>query len=306
MRINRALRTIIRPKTTMAQWQKKAKPMQRPILPTPPVEPWRAWPEPIAALGVPVHIDKHVLCLNKPAGLLSQPDISVKLGQDACATQRASEWLGGRATCVHRIDKWATGCLLLARTPRASTRLARAFEQQQTTKHYLVIVRSTRGVTPPPEGSVGRIERSLSLDKKGNVHVDWPGGTKSRQALLQWSCLAAERGAAGGRHALLAVGLRGGFKHQIRALLGAEGLPLLGDVMYGGEAFNSHPSLLALHAATLQLKHPISGFPALMLRAPLPDEWKQHAPQAMRVAAERALTVPLGEGPLWDEQPEET
>ena len=43
-----------------------------------------------------------------------------------------------------------------------------------------------------------------------------------------------------------------------------------------------------------------------MLRAPLPDEWKQHAPQAMRVAAERALTVPLGEGPLWDEQPEET
>ena len=65
-------------------------------------------------------------------------------------------------------------------------------------------------------------------------------------------------------------------------------------------------ALAELHAATLQLKHPISGFPALMLRAPLPDEWKQHAPQAMRVAAERALTVPLGEGPLWDEQPEET
>ena len=73
-------------------------------------------------------------------------------------------------------------------------------------------------------------------------------------------------------------------------------LLLLGDVMYGGEVFNCI-RLLALHAATLQLKHPISGFPALTLRAPLPDSECTRRGDA--VAAERVLAVPLGEGPLW-------
>jgi 23S rRNA-/tRNA-specific pseudouridylate synthase len=195
-----------------AKWQPQK--AESPAPPAPPVEPWRAWPEPDSRLGVPVHLDKHLLCLNKPAGVRSQPDIS----GEKCATQLSSEWLGSRATCVHRLDRWATGCLLLARSQRAASRCAKAFEQQQTTKQYLVIVRSKGGTSLPPTGSVGRIERRMSLDRKGHVHVDWPSTrhTKSRDAVLTWHSLSAERGAAGGRHALLAVGIRGGFKHQVR------------------------------------------------------------------------------------------
>ena len=124
-----------------------------------------------------------------------------------------------------------------------------------------------------------------------------------------------------------------GFKHQVRALLASEGMPLLGDAMYGGEPahtirrsnpsalpprtersvrdprrskFRTHPSLVALHAATLQFPHPIQGYPPLLLRAPLPAEWTQHAPEAMAAAAKRALSVPVGIGPLWDDQPEDS
>jgi hypothetical protein len=92
----------------------------------------------------------------------------------------------------------------------------------------------------------------------------------------------------------------------VRALLASEGLPLLGDTLYGGDPFASHPSLIALHAATLQLEHPIRGFAPLRLCAPLPAEWAAHAPQSMATAARRALSLPVGSGPLWDEQPHET
>ena len=141
-----------------------------------------------------------------------------------------------------------------------------AFEQQKVTKHYLVVVRAVHGTSPPKAGAVGRIERHLSTDRNGRVHVDWPTSrhVKHRHAVLGWQSLAAERGA---RHALLAVALRGGFKHQIRALLGAEGLPVLGDVLYGGEPFPSHPDLIALHAATLQCAHPIHGYACAPPRA---------------------------------------
>lgn len=269
-----------------------------PPLPSPQLESWRAWPEPSAAIGTPVHIDKHLLCINKPAGILSQPDIT----KEACATQITTEWLGSSATCVHRLDKWATGCLLLARTKRAAKRLGLAFADQHVTKHYLVIVRALRNTAPPQAGSSGRVERHLSVGKGGWVHVDRPTSSKSkaRSAVLTWSALASERTVEGGRHALLCIGLRGGFKHQIRALLGAEGLPLLGDALYGGEPCASHESLIALHAATLQLAHPIGGHAPLMLRAPLPAAWTEHAlPPAMVEEAKRVLDLPIGHGPLW-------
>ena len=235
---------------TLAKWQAR----QAPVAPAPAVESWRAWPAAADGLGPPVHLDKHVVCLSKPAGLLSQPDIS----GEKCASQLASQWLGARASCVHRLDKWATGCLLLARTPRAATRLSVAFEQKRVSKRYLVIVQAKRGTALPRDGTLGHVERHLSCDRGGKVHVDWPTSrhVKHRHAALGWRALATERG-SDARHALLCVSLRGGFKHQIRALLGAEGLPLLGDVAYGGDAMHTHPSLIALHAATLQLDHPI-------------------------------------------------
>lgn len=285
-----------------ARWNAKPHGKGTPRVITPaatPLEPWRAFPEPCATLGSPVHIDNHVLCINKPTGILSQPDIT----GEACASQLASDWLGSRATCVHRIDKWATGCLMLARTQRAATRLGTAFMEHTVIKHYLVIVRALRGTAPPRAGAIGRIARHLSTDKAGKVQVDFPASkhTRQRHAELGWTALASDPpGNAGGRHALLAISLRGGYKHQIRALLGAEGLPLLGDVLYGGAPFASHPHLIALHAATLRCQHPIHGHAPLLLQAPMPAVWAEHAPAGMVSAAEVALRAPLGHGPLWE------
>jgi 23S rRNA pseudouridine1911/1915/1917 synthase len=64
--------------------------------------------------------------------------------------------------------------------------------------------------------------------------------------------------------------LHTGRTHQIRVHLAAQGLPLVGDRVYGGR-----PALgiqrQALHAAELEFAHPVSGRP-IALQAPLPRD----------------------------------
>ena len=76
----------------------------------------------------------------------------------------------------------------------------------------------------------------------------------------------------------LCRGQREGFKHQIRALLSLHGLPIIGDLRYGGPRCEA----LALHAAAVQLPHPILAHPKLRLRAAVPPEWGRLLPPSTR------------------------
>ena len=91
---------------------------------------------------------------------------------------------------------------------------------------------------------------------------------------------------AGARALLVRARPRTGRKHQVRAHLAASGMPLLGDVLYGGPAqVGPHPvGRPMLHAARLELRHPVTGVP-LALEAPWPPDM---------VALARILGLPLG------------
>tara|TARA_B110001452_G_scaffold246896_1_gene232547 strand:+ start:1191 stop:2030 length:840 start_codon:yes stop_codon:yes gene_type:complete len=235
-----------------------------------------------------LHHDRHLLAVNKPAGMLSQPD---RTG-DAPVAALASAWLAATASpglphakVVHRLDRRATGVLVLARSERAATRLASAFRQRSVVKHYLVMC-AGRPCRELSEAAGGRVDASIALDESavrgrrmlpvGDDH-DGP----SHRASLAWRALGVS-----GDHALLAVGIDGGRKHQIRSLLASAGMPVVGDVRYGGTAGRA----LALHAATLALDHPIGGHAPLRLCAgpTLPPEWVEEAG-----ARSRALPPPL-------------
>ena len=63
---------------------------------------------------------------------------------------------------------------------------------------------------------------------------------------------------------------RTGRTHQLRVHMAALGCPLAGDWLYGMET----PDLIArpaLHAARLELTHPVTGEP-LSFTAPLPED----------------------------------
>ncbi|MFZ5748172.1 MAG: RluA family pseudouridine synthase [Pseudomonadota bacterium] len=197
-------------------------------------------------------IDGEAIVLDKPAGLpVDRPrdggdSIEDRLGELTFGFQRLP-------VPVHRLDRDTSGCLLLARNPKAMKRFAQAFEQGQVTKRYLAVL---DGV---PEETSGLID--LPLAKVSSAATGWRmrGDSRGKPARTRWRLL----GSGDGR-AFVAFYPETGRTHQIR-VHAAEGLgiPITGDPVYG----RAGPHML-LHAATLTLPRPPK--PDIHAEAPLP------------------------------------
>jgi tRNA pseudouridine32 synthase/23S rRNA pseudouridine746 synthase len=159
---------------------------------------------------------------------------------------------------VHRIDTDTSGCLLLARNPKALKRFARAFEEKQVGKRYLGIL---AGVPQTSEGTV-----DLALSKISSAEKGWRmiPAKKGKPSVTHWRVLAE----AGGR-ALVEFRPETGRTHQIRVHAASGiGVPLLGDPVYGdGKA----AARTMLHAAGLEVAR--EGKPPIVAAAPLPPDF---------------------------------
>jgi tRNA pseudouridine32 synthase/23S rRNA pseudouridine746 synthase len=155
---------------------------------------------------------------------------------------------------VHRIDTDTSGCLLLARNPKALKRFARAFEERAVGKRYLGIL---AGV---PQDSEGAIE--LSLSKISSAEKGWRmiPAKKGKPSITHWRII----GESGGR-ALVEFKPETGRTHQIRVHAASGiGIPLLGDPVYG-EGTGARRTML--HAAALEV--PREGKPPIVAEAPM-------------------------------------
>ena len=159
---------------------------------------------------------------------------------------------------VHRLDTDTSGCLLLARNPKALKRFARAFEERLVEKRYLGIL---GGV---PEEAEGTIE--LSLAKISSAEKGWRmiAAKKGKPSVTHWRTLDVRDG-----RALVEFRPETGRTHQIRvhALTGL-GIPLLGDPVYGS---SKGARRTMLHAAALTV--PREGKPPIDASAPLPRDF---------------------------------
>jgi 23S rRNA pseudouridine955/2504/2580 synthase/23S rRNA pseudouridine1911/1915/1917 synthase len=205
--------------------------------------------------------DEHILVIDKPAGLLALPD-----GYDPTAThvkailspQYEPLWI------VHRLDRYTSGVMVLARSASAHRQLNTQFQERQVKKIYLVLVKGDptwdrKVVDQPLRTNAGRRHRTI---------VDLLNGKPSvtRFEVLQRY----------GSYALVEATPETGRRHQIRAHLASQGYPLVCDDLYndGGSIlssgidhnlsgeFNPEEPILnrpGLHAQTLELKHPITG-----------------------------------------------
>ena len=159
---------------------------------------------------------------------------------------------------VHRLDADTSGCLLLARNPKALKRFAAAFEAKLVGKRYLGIL---AGVPSASEGTV-----ELALSKISSAEKGWRmiPARKGKPSLTRWRLVAE----SGGR-ALIEFRPETGRTHQIRVHAASGiGIPLLGDPVYGD---GKGAARTMLHAAGLEV--PRDGKPPIVATAPVPADF---------------------------------
>lgn len=208
-------------------------------------------------------IDGEALVIDKPAGLPVDPprDGSISLENHLESLRFGFQrW----PTPVHRLDRDTSGCLLLARNPKAGARFQQAFENGTVEKRYLAVL---DGVVTG-EGAIDLPLAKVSSAESGWRMVGDPAGKPSR---THWRALAEQDG-----RTLVEFRPETGRTHQIR-VHAASGLnvPVVGDPIYG-RARRVAPNQaggqgMLLHAAELVV--PRSGKEPIKAAAPLPERF---------------------------------
>ena len=172
-----------------------------------------------------LYIDAEAIVIDKPAGLPVDPP---RAGGDS-VTARADELKLGfqrPPVAMHRLDRDTSGCLLLARNPKARAKIQQAFESGTVEKTYLAVV---DGV---PEEETGLID--LPLAKFSTAGTGWRmvPDDAGKRAQTRWRKLAEKDG-----QALVEFTPLTGRTHQIR-VHAARGLgaAIVGDPIYGAGA----------------------------------------------------------------------
>jgi tRNA pseudouridine32 synthase/23S rRNA pseudouridine746 synthase len=201
--------------------------------------------------------DGEALVIDKPAGLpIERPRAGGRSLEDYLVDLR----LGFQRdpVPVHRLDTDTSGCLLLARNPKALARFNRAFEARQVEKRYLGIL---AGELPEESGTI-----ELALSKISSAEKGWRmiPARKGKPSITHWRRLATHEGLT-----LLEFRPETGRTHQIRVHAASGlGAPLLGDPVYGKKG--SAPRTM-LHAAGLVIQR--DGKRAIDARAQLPADF---------------------------------
>lgn len=207
--------------------------------------------------------DQALIAIDKPPSLPTQPTVDPARPSLIAAVAR---YLGPRAHLgVHqRLDQDTSGVVLFAKDPRANPGLARAFAERSVVKVYAAL--TARGAAVHPEEWLAESRLSRGEGKPPRVRV------VARDGLLAKTRFRISRRLAGAW--LVEARPLTGRKHQIRVHLAAEGLPILGDVLYGGatEAAGGGVPRTLLHAARLELAHPLTGV-HLKIESPLPADF---------------------------------
>ena len=201
--------------------------------------------------------DGEALVIDKPAGLPIDPPRNGGLCLD---NYLEALKLGFQRLpiAVHRLDHDTSGCLLLARNPKAHKRFAAAFEARAVEKRYLGIV---AGLLEADEGTI-----ELALSKISSAEAGWRmiPAKKGKPSVTHWRKLAEHDG-----NTLVEFRPETGRTHQIRihALAGL-GLPLLGDPIYGD---GSGAKRTMLHAAGLTVQR--GEKPPIIAVSPMPADF---------------------------------
>jgi len=198
--------------------------------------------------GVPepevLYDDKHLMVVNKPAGLLS---VATPRGEPDTMFDRALRWVSKtqskRVHLVHRLDRETSGCLILAKSPEVRDILQSQFKDRSVERIYHAVVFGS----PPSTSGISTSRVKETRDKR--VRLVQKGERGGKEAITNWE--VEEKGPI---HTLIRIKIDTGRRAQIRLHMGELGCPVSGDTRYGrGKASVNR---LCLHATSLGFDHP--------------------------------------------------
>jgi 23S rRNA pseudouridine1911/1915/1917 synthase len=227
--------------------------------------PLRAEPEPLPLTIL--YEDQDVVAVDKPAGMVVHAGAGCRSGTLVNALLYHFGSLsnaGGelRPGIVHRLDRYTSGVLLVAKTDLAHRSLAEQFASRRTEKVYLALVHRRM------KQDHGRIEKPISRDPVRRIRMT-ARLSRGRTAVTEYRVLRLFQD-----FSLLEVRIRTGRTHQIRTHLASIGHPVVGDRLYGAPAkIEGRPPLdrFFLHAQRIGFFQP-STAERITVEAPLPPE----------------------------------
>lgn len=228
--------------------------------------------------------DSQLWIIDKPSGMVVHPGpghaggtvvnallhrLRVPVAADAAPedSEDAEELAIGWPGLVHRLDRYTTGCLCLAKTAEAQRAIQAQFKARTVEKRYLALVRHSPRL--PQLGSL-LVDEPIARHKQDRLRMVVAAG--GRPAQTRFRVLARTTSAA-----LVECELLTGRTHQIRVHLAHLRAPLMGDPLYGGPGrwqdtagaalLLPHP---VLHAWKLAVDHPETG-QRIEALAPIPE-----------------------------------
>jgi len=224
-----------------------------------------------------IYEDSDLIVINKPADMIVHPARGNTHGTLVNALayycEQLSSGLGPfRPGIVHRLDKDTTGVMVVTKNDIAQWKVAKQFEHRQVKKTYLAIVHGT------PQLSADRVSAPLGIHPRIRERYAIRPEI-GKEAITFYEVLEEFRG-----FSLLRLTPRTGRTHQIRVHLSYMKHPIVADDMYGGKLIyqwqlaDADPvpqepiiNRVALHASTLEFKHPTTG-EIMKFEAPLPGD----------------------------------
>lgn len=215
-----------------------------------------------------IYQDSDILVVNKPTGISVTKDRSGKRQLLDFLEDQLGSQAADKLKLIHRLDKLASGVMMLAKTAQAQSQFSSMFEKQLLTKIYLVLVTGF-----VPIRGFGQINAKMIKDRNNPGRMTLTR-KKGKDARTTWRQLADF-----GSHSLIEAKMITDRTHQLRLHLPSMGLPLAIDPTYGkddpiylsefkrkynvGKYKEEKPLIdrLTLHAYQLKFDWPIEGKP---------------------------------------------
>ncbi|MBZ5606625.1 MAG: RluA family pseudouridine synthase [Acidobacteriia bacterium] len=233
------------------------------------VEPAEPPPLRATAENLPLEVlyeDPAVIAINKPAGMVVHSGAGVHSGTLVNALLHRFQTLSGvagalRPGIVHRLDRFTSGVILVARNDAAHRDLASQFAGRSVEKIYIALVHGRM------KAERGRITTPIARHPTRRVRMAAHLG-RGRSAITEYRVLKRFD-----KFSLLEVHIGTGRTHQIRVHLASIRHPVAGDKLYGAPA--SPLSRFFLHAQRITFASP-STEERVTVTAPLAPELEQY------------------------------
>jgi 23S rRNA pseudouridine1911/1915/1917 synthase len=231
------------------------------------LEPAELPPLKATAEDIPLRVlyeDAAVIAIDKPAGMVVHAGAGVHSGTLVNALLHRFDslsQLGGdlRPGIVHRLDRFTSGVLLVAKTDAAHQELARQFSSREVEKTYLALVQGQL------KNDTGRIDRPISRDPIRRTRMT-ARLAEGRSAWTEYRVLQRFP-----KFTFLEVRIGTGRTHQIRVHLSSIGHPVVGDTLYGAKSEPALAGRFFLHAHRIRFHSPATG-EEVVVESPLPSD----------------------------------